>query len=245
MADFSIDVGFDTKGFNNVGSGVGNVDSGAGRGRVEEEQKRGISSGFITALKATGIIALLMNLKIIVDLIGAMLGLINLAVVVFFKKIYEFFQDPLKGLIKVVMFIDNIFKSVAEAIINAILPGSPVDLGRYRFDVFDEAIESGSNLVEAMQSSFMTEEQYNQYKIAKAEELKAIQDAAYAVEEEKLKLQGEIAIMESERYISMATDIDNVGSSWIKFINNTNRLIDNANKALGMRSKTTPSVVNR
>ena len=167
MGDFNIEVDFTTSGLESSLGGPGGVDSGLGKGSDSGAGEGGsIGKGMLTALKASGIIALLMNLRIIVDLLAGVLAILNLGVIVFLKKMFEFAQDPVRSLLGLGIFIVNAIISMQEKLINLFKPfGADVEFGRFRSDVIDQELDAGTGLLEALSKGFLTEDQYQKQKI--------------------------------------------------------------------------------
>lgn len=234
MPDFSIDVGFNTKGFEDAvkGNGNGTPDAGVGGGADSGTGGMGgFGKGLLAALKASGIIALLMNLKVIVDLLGGILGLVSLGVTLFLKKIYEFFQDPTRGLLNFGIFLVNGFLTGLEFLIKKI-PGveSDFELGRIRPDIVGQELDAGTDLLEALDKGFLTEKEYNFVKFQNAEEQREAQFKAFEAEldagrahQANMEFLEENAIASFEDSSKAFTAINKL---WAAIINQANSLND-------------------
>ena len=230
MADFNIDVGFQTKAFTDAfkGSGSG-VDSGTG-GVNAGAGTSGIGKGFLTALKATGIIALLMNLKIIVDLLGGMLAILNLGVLLFLKGMFEFFKDPARGLLQFGVFLINGFITAIESLANLLVPSDPVQFDRLRGDVIQEQLDSGAGLLEALSKGFMSEEEYQTNRISKSLlQEKSLQDAHLEVlrAEDARKKLAQLDGLNTTTVLAPA--LDDASSTMLTFLVNVKKVFDEAN----------------
>jgi len=239
--DFNIDVGFNTKGFTDMfgKGGAGTVDSGVGAGpNGTSKLSSGIGKGLFTALKATGIIALLMNLKVIVDLLSGILGMINLLVLVGLKGMIDFFKDPVRGLVGLAVLITNGFLTGIEALIN-FLPGvSGVEIGRFRTDIMDENIAKGMEIGEALAESFMLEDEYQKAKQAQVEAL-AMETlktnlAEFALQRDKAELTG---LMSDDFTSNVVPAFDGLSSTMTTFFINWKKAMDEANEKLDADSR--------
>lgn len=234
-ADFNIDVGFRTVAFEkSVGASGKGVDSGTGSGDDEEKKMSPFRKALVAGLTAVGFVAFLKNIKIVVDTLGAILGLINLGVIVFLKAMYDFFKDPLRGLLNFALFLGNLFISAFEKFANFLKPGKDVDFGRFRADVVGEELDAGTGLIKALNEGFLTEEEYQKRKIAKALIATQKQEQAY---EEELKAQD--ARLKFNRTITEEYDsrldpaLFDATSSIFNFFVNLRKESDRLNKLFG------------
>jgi hypothetical protein len=230
MPDFTIDVGFDTRGFNNLDSGVngrgaGRVDSGTGG----DDNGSSLGTGLLAALKASGVIALLMNLKLIVDLLAGIFAVLNLGILLFMKTMYEFFKDPMRGLLNFGLLLINGFIAGLENLANILKPGEDVDFGRFRPDVIGQELDAGTGLLEAIGKGFLTEKQYRFVQFRKSQELEEEAKKAFAAQFEADRARASLAEEYAEfTDATLNPAIAEGGNAfvtfWANFIKEINRL---------------------
>ena len=237
MADFNIDVGFSTKALSSQfgkQTGSAGVGNGADSGTSQQESTK---NGFIGALKGAGVIALLMKITPLVEIMTGILAILKLGVILFMKKIYEFFQDPARGLLNFGIFIVNGFIGAIEKLANWLKPGKDMDFGRFRSDVVGEELDAGASLLQALKKGFMKEEEYADYVWeARAWVLKAEQDNTIA----KLKALDERTTAEQayeeEIKVTLVPAMNSATGSFLTFWKNMETEISKMNKAVTGRS---------
>lgn len=149
MADFLIDVGFDTaklkRELAEIKKSMAVTSSGGGGEGKANTLEVGVSSGVVKALKSLGIIAILNSIQIISDLLAFLLGLINGAIGAllgfFIQYIIPFFKDPFRVLLQLGLFIVNGIIAGLEALINFIPGVSGVTLPRFQEEFVLEAYD--------------------------------------------------------------------------------------------------------
>lgn len=194
----------------------------------------------LLALKASGVIALLMNLKIIVDILSGIFAVLNLGILLFLKKVYEFFQDPMRGLLNVVLFLANVWRSIGESIINAIKPGEDVDLGRFRADIIGEELDAGTGLLEAISKGLLTEKQYRFVQFQKSKELEDAAKEAFAEEFKSNMLRKELAtVMAEDTNVTLGPALNDASSTMLNFLINFQKKANEMNKELTGKATTT------
>lgn len=126
----TIDVGFNTDQLKDaVSGGIGGGAGGA------QNQKNNIAGGFTTALKGAGVLAILSQLKVVMESISFVLNiissLISFIVVKMIQSVFKFFEDPVRGLLGLGIFIVNgIIENINNVVkaINALIPGTRGDI---------------------------------------------------------------------------------------------------------------------
>lgn len=123
MADFTFDVVFNVDELNKNISGVSGGGSQAGTGGLG--MLSNIAKGFKLALTATGIIGILTNLRVVLDTIGFVLGIISsllgFVVAQLIQFIVPFFKDPTRALLSLVVYLINGIIGGIEFMLNALL----------------------------------------------------------------------------------------------------------------------------
>jgi len=172
MADFEIDVGFNTEDLNDVFSGsTPSVSNLSGTSMLQPinstdliEQEELLSSGVSKGLKATGIVAILSQLSIVTETISFLLAIISTGigflVSSFAQFIVPFFQDPSRALIELSISTANLiiqglefgFNSLLGVISGGAVGGFEenfVEFPRLRPEIILEAYDSLQETLEA------------------------------------------------------------------------------------------------
>ena len=145
MADFEIEVGFNTKKLDKTLSDFQNLGGGSTKGVKggnEEKKKNIIAGGVGKVLKVTGIVAAIASIAFFTESIAFLVGsLVALTVI----AVREFLGDPFRALLKLGVFIVNGFLSGIEFLIKG-TTGVDVDLPRFQLpkvlEAYDEFKES-------------------------------------------------------------------------------------------------------
>lgn len=121
MSDFTIDVGFNTDELKEATKGA----SGGEGGQSGAGKSSGIKSAFKAALVGTGVIALLKNLKSILEIIGFALAVISALVGLLTVKLLEwtksYFGEFERNNLKIAIFTANAIIGAIEFVVNAII----------------------------------------------------------------------------------------------------------------------------
>ena len=99
--------------------GAGPADEGPGLGPTARSQQQGaVAGGFRTALKATGLLAILSGLKPLTATVGAILGVISRRLVPLFEDVAEFIRPAVQNVNRIVeapgTFTENIGRGVSQ-----------------------------------------------------------------------------------------------------------------------------------
>jgi len=141
MADWTLEVDMvtsqleDAIGREQVGGG------GTGAGADQQQQENTLASGFSKGLKFAGIIGILSQLKVVVDVIGFTMGilssLISYFVITFIQNVVGFFQDPVRALLGLGVWIVNGIINGFESLANVIAPSFLQPEGGFDFGRLD------------------------------------------------------------------------------------------------------------
>jgi len=131
--DWTISLGYDTSGIQDAfeRQNTGGTSSGGQGGNFENS----IAGGFSKGLKFAGIIGILTQLKVVTDsiafVLGGLSGLFSYFVVSFIQNVVSFFQDPVRGLLDLGVFIVNKIidgLNLVVMAINSLIPGTGSDI---------------------------------------------------------------------------------------------------------------------
>jgi len=143
-SDWTIEVDMITKNLESAFQGA-NVGGGtSGSEGVENAMAGGVSKG----MKMAGIVAILTQLKVVTDSIGFILAtvssLISFFVVSFIQNVMGFFQDPVRSLLELGVWMVNGIISGIEMLANAIVPTALQPEGGFDFGEIstEEVIEA-------------------------------------------------------------------------------------------------------
>ena len=133
MADWTIEVDMMTKQMQDAFS---RENVGGGTSNNTTQQENTIAGGFSKGLKFAGVIGILSSIKVVVESIGFLLSglsaLISYFVVSFIQNVVSFFQDPVRSLLELGIWIVNGFikgLNLVISAINALIPGTGSDIG--------------------------------------------------------------------------------------------------------------------
>jgi len=237
MADFEIDVGFNTRGFEAVaGRGGRGPDAGINRQQAGTGLGENIAGGFSKAIKATGVLAVLGNLKVITDTLQILLSIMNIGIILYLKFLYEVFKDPGRGLLSFAVTLVNLFLVGMQKLLS-LIPGFGSIISEkiplFRKDILTEDLDAGVNLSKALKNSFLTEEAYLEEKNARAKAAAIAQLKAYAAQLFEDKARKELAEdLTEDLRMSLGPALTDANSAMLEFLKNFQKAANDANKEL-------------
>lgn len=143
MGDWEIEVDLMTKNIEDAFNrqSLGGVPSTGGAGADTEQTENTLAGGFSKGLKFAGVIGFLSQIKVVTDSIGFILGglssLISFFIVSFIQNVVPFFQDPVRALLELGVWIVNGIISGIEFLANSIIPKSLQPEGGFDFGRID------------------------------------------------------------------------------------------------------------